>query len=185
MERFDIFAEQNGVGAPPEEPTVNGYRDGVGDGEYVSAVAPSPLLSSSPVKRQVESDEGSEPAGTTPPTKKRKADHDVDADAVYAAKLQAEENLRARPTRGANTRRAPPSKKRSKAKTAKRVKAEVDSDIDSGSETKKKVNRSGGFHVSFMSWCLLAMIADCLVETAQPFSRPLGVVGWRNHGTLF
>ncbi|OQD76081.1 hypothetical protein PENDEC_c005G03116 [Penicillium decumbens] len=144
MERFDIYAEKNGVGSPEETTASNGHKEG----DSASAV-PSPPPSSSPVKRDADSEEAS-PIGSEPPAKKRKpdADADVDADALYAAKLQAEENLRARPTRGGNTRRAAPSKKKSKAKTSKRVKAEDDSDIESGSETntKKEVNRTGGFH---------------------------------------
>lgn len=140
MERFDIFASNNGVHSP-EETSSNGHT------HATTAAVPSPPPSSSPVKRQAHSEDASEPASASPPPKKRKPDADVDADALFAAKLQAEENMRARPTRGANTRRAAPSKKRSKAKTAKRVKAEDDSDVDSGSETKKEVNRTGGFHV--------------------------------------
>ncbi|CAL5865940.1 uncharacterized protein PFLUO_LOCUS147 [Penicillium psychrofluorescens] len=141
MERFDIVAERNGVTASPEAaPTSNG----VGDDDSISVAVPSPPPSSSPVKRDPDSDDGSEPTRGGPPTKKRKPD--VDADALFAAKLQAEENLRARPTRGGGPRRTGPTKKRSKAKTAKRVKAEDDSDIESGSDTKKEVNRTGGFH---------------------------------------
>ncbi|OOQ91587.1 SWIB/MDM2 domain protein [Penicillium brasilianum] len=140
MERFDIFASNKGVHSP-EETSSNGHTN------VTTAVAvPSPPPSSSPVKRQAHSEEASEPASASPPPKKRKPDADVDADALFAAKLQAEENMRARPTRGANTRRAAPSKKKSKAKTSKRVKAEDDSDVDSGSDTKKEVNRTGGFH---------------------------------------
>ena len=149
MERFDIYAEKNGVGESPEEAAEetanNGHQD---DGDSASGV-PSPPPSSSPVKRQVESEEASDPSESSPPPKKLKPDADVDADALFAAKLQAEENLRARPTRGGNTRRAAPAKKKSKAKakTSKRVKAEDDSDVESGSDTKKEVNRTGGFHV--------------------------------------
>jgi upstream activation factor subunit UAF30 len=143
MERFDIFAGNNGVQSPEETTTSNGHAQA-----NTAAAVPSPPPSSSPVKRQTHSEEASEATSASPPPKKRKPDTDVDADALFAAKLQAEENMRARPTRGANTRRAAPSKKKSKAKTAKRVKAEDDSDVDSGSETKKEVNRTGGFHVS-------------------------------------
>lgn len=143
MERFDIFAGNNGVQSPEETTASNGHAHA-----NTAAAVPSPSPSSSPVKRQTHSEEASEPARASPPPKKRKPDTDVDADALFAAKLQAEENMRARPTRGASTRRAAPSKKKSKAKTAKRVKAEDDSDVDSGSETKKEVNRTGGFHVS-------------------------------------
>lgn len=142
MERFDIFASNNGFQSPEETTTSNGHTHANN-----AAAVPSPPPSSSPVKRQVNSEEASEPASTSPPPKKRKPDTDVDADALFAAKLQAEENMRARPTRGASTRRAAPTKKKSKAKTAKRVKAEDDSDVESGSDTKKEVNRSGGFHV--------------------------------------
>lgn len=142
MERFDIYAEKNGVGESPEEPDNNGHQDG----EATSTV-PSPPPSSSPVKRQVDSEEPSDPSAASPPPKKFKSDADVDADALFAAKLQAEENLRARPTRGGNTRRSAPAKKKGKAKTSKRVKAEDDSDVESGSDTKKEVNRTGGFHV--------------------------------------
>lgn len=145
MERFDIFASNKGVHSP-DETSSNGHTN------VTTAVAvPSPPPSSSPVKRQAHSEEASEPASASPPPKKRKPDADVDADALFAAKLQAEENMRARPTRGANTRRAAPSKKKSKAKTSKRVKAEDDSDVDSGSDTKKEVNRTGGFHVCLES----------------------------------
>ena len=149
MQRFDIFASKNGVGAAPEEPAES---NGLKAADSASAV-PSPPPSVSPVKRQAESEEASEPSAASPPPKKRKPEvnADVDADALFAAKLQAEENMRARPTRGSNTRRAAPVKKRSKAKTSKRVKAEDDSDIESGSDTKKEVNRSGGFHVSDLS----------------------------------
>lgn len=143
MERFDIYAAKNGVGASPEETAAsNGYKEGDS-----TAVVPSPPPSSSPVKRDADS-EGVSPAASEPPAKKHKPGADVDADALYAAKLQAEENMRARPTRGGNTRRAAPSKKKSKAKTSKTVKAEDDSEFESGSDTKKEVNRSGGFHVS-------------------------------------
>ncbi|KAJ5820435.1 hypothetical protein N7474_006026 [Penicillium riverlandense] len=167
MERFDIVAERNGVAASSEEaPTSNG----VGDGDSVSAAVPSPPPSSSPVKRDPDSDEGSEPTRGAPPTKKRKPD--VDADALFAAKLQAEENLRARPTRGGGPRRTAPTKKRSKAKTAKRIKAEDDSDIESGSDTKKEVNRTGGFHKPLnLSPPLSALLGEVTLSRPQTVKK--------------
>lgn len=156
MERFDIFADQDGVNASGDgdklaESTTNGHDN---SGGSVTPAEPSPsTLSASPQKRAVESEEPADsPDDTSPPAKKQKPDHDIDADALFAAKLQAEENLRARPTRGASTRRAAPVKKKvkpkSKTKTSKKVKAEDDSDVGSGSESgKKEVKRSGGFHV--------------------------------------
>lgn len=164
MERFDLYAAKNGAGVS-EEATSNGYNEG----DSVSAV-PSPPPSSSPVKRQAESEEASEPASMSPPPKKHKPDTDVDADALYAAKLQAEENLRARPTRGGNTRRAPATKKKNKAKTSKRVKAEDDSDVESGSDTKKEVKRTGGFHVRATPeiWDIEGLTS--FAETTQPLA---------------
>lgn len=144
MERFDRYADQNVVGGSAEEAaTSNGQHDG----DSASGAVPSPPPSSSPVKRQASSDGTSEPTSASPPAKKHKPDTDTDADAAFAAKLQAEENSRARPTRGGNVRRAAPAKKKSKAKTSKRVKAEDDSDVASGEETKREVNRNTGFHV--------------------------------------
>lgn len=149
MERFDVFAakrQQEPSPAEPPAPTSNGHH-----AHDSTAAIPSSSLagSASPQKRLPDSDDHSDVSTKTPPAKKKKAKkEDVDADAVYAAKLQAEENMRARTTRGANTRKAAPVKRKTKAKTSSKVKAEDDSDLDSSSGTaKKEVNRSGGFHV--------------------------------------
>ncbi|KAL5336283.1 SWIB/MDM2 domain-containing protein [Aspergillus crustosus] len=144
MNRFDLFAEKKGIGAPA---TTNGDEP---HPDSATPVEPSsPSQSSTTQKRKADSIESDYRSSKTPPPKiqKQKLSHSVDADAVYAAKLQAEENLRARTTRGAGTRKsAPTKKKKATAKAAKRVKAEDDSDIGSGSDSGKKVNRSGGFH---------------------------------------
>ncbi|KAJ5484398.1 hypothetical protein N7453_012352 [Penicillium expansum] len=125
-----------------------------------------------PVKRQASSDSTSEPASASPPAKKQKPDTDTDADAVFAAKLQAEENSRARPTRGGNTRRAAPVKKKSKAKTSKRVKAEDDSDIGSGDEPKKEVNRNTGFHKPMnLSEPLSALLGEPTLSRPQTVKK--------------
>jgi upstream activation factor subunit UAF30 len=159
MERFDIFAAKGGIDVPSEPTavtpaTTNGHKK---DPDSMTPADPSsPAQSSVSQKRQADSEDRSDLSSKTPPAKKPKPDHDVDADALYAAKLQAEENMRARPTRGASTRKAQPAvkkKKTTKAKTSKKVKAEDDSDLDSGSEENKKVNRSGGFHVWANSSC--------------------------------
>jgi hypothetical protein len=87
-----------------------------------------------------------------PPKKKRKQ---ADSDAKLAARLQAEENSRARPSRGGVVKKAVVSRKKAspKKKSAAKVKADDDSDIelDSNGEA-KEVNRKGGFHVRH---CLL------------------------------
>ncbi|KAB8233454.1 hypothetical protein ETB97_000712 [Aspergillus alliaceus] len=162
MERFDIFAENGGIGASPEAaaPATNGHSS------TTPVEASSPTQSSKSHKRQTDSVERE--SDRTPPVKKQKPDHDVDADALFAAKLQAEENMRARPTRGASTRKAQPVKKKTtKAKTSKKVKAEDDSDVDSGSET-KKVNRSGGFHKPLT----LSPALSALLGGEESLSRP-------------
>jgi upstream activation factor subunit UAF30 len=153
MERFDIFAQRNGVGTSHEQPTpstetINGHDSN--DVSVTPATQSSPQSTSSPQKRPADHGDAQESETKTPPPKKRKPDHDIDADALFAAKLQAEENMRARPTRGSALRKTIPVKKKAKSKTSKKVKAEDDSDLDSTSEvgTKKEVNRSGGFHVS-------------------------------------
>ena len=76
----------------------------------------------------------------------------MDDDAAFAARLQAEENSRARPTRGGVNKKAIPAKKKKrtpKKKGSEKIKPEDDSDLEgSGDEAAdKKVNRNGGFHV--------------------------------------
>ncbi|KAE8152407.1 SWIB-domain-containing protein [Aspergillus avenaceus] len=161
MERFDIFAENDGVGASPEAaaPATNGHSS-------ATPVEPSsPAQSSRSHKRQADSEERD--SNNTPPAKKVKPEHDVDADALFAAKLQAEENMRARPTRGASTRKVQPVKKKTKTKTSKKVKVEDDSDVESGTET-KKVNRSGGFHKPLT----LSPALSALLGGEESLSRP-------------
>lgn len=166
MQRFDIFADQsNVVAATPEkpvsEPAVNGHisatsntssreqNNSITPAPAATSISPAPPSSSSAQKRSVDPEGVSDVTEPIQPKKKRK-DAFVDSDAAFAAKLQAEENLRARPTRGGNTRKAAPAKKKKTSKTSKKVKASDDSDVDaSGTEVKKEVNRTGGFHVSF------------------------------------
>lgn len=99
---------------------------------------------SSPTKREADSDEVSDVVDTPPPKKKLKAT--VDADAAFAAKLQAEEDKMARPTRGGASRKAAPTKKKKKPKK-ERITASDDSEIDT-SEKESKPKRDTGFHVS-------------------------------------
>jgi len=155
VERFDIInakrnAASNTDGTNGLEPVANGH---VSDDPLPSIEKPStPPSSASPsstTKRKAIESDGLPDSVASTPKKKRKPE--ADADAVLAAKLQAEENLRARPTRGGNTRKAAPAKKKkspskSKAKTSKKVKAEDDSDIDDSGSEEKKVNRNTGFH---------------------------------------
>jgi hypothetical protein len=146
MERFDIFsARMNETSAPvasvedsePALPT-NGHHD-------------SPVSmpdAATPLKRSAESEEISDMANGSPPKKKRKPS--MDADALYAAKLQAEEDKLARPTRGGNSRKSAPARKKKspKKKTSARVRASDDSDLEDSESGEKKPLKNTGFHVS-------------------------------------
>jgi upstream activation factor subunit UAF30 len=92
--------------------------------------------------------EDSEPEAR-PKKKQRKSN--ADSDAKLAAMLQAQENSRGRATRGAVNKKPGQIKKRvtPKKKSAAKIKAADDSDmeLDENGE-KKEVVRKGGFHVS-------------------------------------
>ena len=149
MERFDLFnaRQQNGNHVPVQSvekqeptPTTNGYHD------VVKPEPRSPPTSASPTKRDADSSEMSELADQAPSAKKRKTK--VEDDAALAARLQAEEERMARPTRGGTSRKAAPTKKKTpkkKQKTSARVGASDDSDIDSSESPKPQ--RNTGFHV--------------------------------------
>ena len=147
MARFDKFmAEKNAT------PVTNGHAASVKDeSEQHVEKASSPGRKMNQ-KRESDDEDLSDVPDTPPRKKKRKPEPAVDDDAAFAARLQAEENVRARPTRGGATRKAAVVKKKKgpKKKTSSKVKAEDDSDVEgSGSEAEeKKVNRSGGFHVN-------------------------------------
>jgi len=62
--------------------------------------------------------------------------------------LQAQENSRARPTRGGVNKKATP-KRKPKKKSEKKVKADDDSEVELNSEGEVKAKpKRGGFHVS-------------------------------------
>lgn len=156
MARFDKFNAEKNLSPKVEEVTI---PKPLTNGHTVVAKqenpAPAKHAAPPPSKVRPEKEERDEDALSdvidTPPKKKRKAEP-LDEDALFAARLQAEENSRARPTRGGTNRKgAIIKKKRSpvKKKTAKKIKSEDDSNIeDSGSDVEdRKVNRSGGFHV--------------------------------------
>lgn len=162
MERFDIFnaradkppapatsvdatvsASNTEAAATPEPKsevkpvaTTNGHR-----------ASPASLPDASPMKRSADSEDAPEMANGSPAKKRRKPS--MDADAVYAAKLQAEEDKLARPTRGGNSRKTAPAKKKKtpKKKTSARIRASDDSDVDDSESGEKKPQRTTGFHV--------------------------------------
>lgn len=101
----------------------------------------------------------------SPPAKKRKSpkgSKEVD-DAKLAAMLQAQENSRARATRGGGTKKKVVQKKKTpKKKSADKIKADDDSELElnSDGEVKEKVKK-GGFHKQFH---LSAPLADLVGE---------------------
>lgn len=146
MERFDIFnARQNGDTEPTEsvEPTTASKTNG-------HAKSRSRSASETGQKREAEdSESSSDVVDDAPPKKKRKENKDTakETDAEIAARLQAQEDRAARPTRGAAPRKAAPAKKKKtpKKKTATRITGSDDSDVEEGG-TERKVNRETGFH---------------------------------------
>src|SRR3954470_2865685 len=80
---------------------------------YVNSPASMPNAATPP-KRSADSDDISEMANGSPPKKKRRPS--IDADALYAAKLQAEEDKLARPIRGGSSRKSAPAKKKKSPK---------------------------------------------------------------------
>lgn len=163
MARFDKFIVEQSAPA-----RTNGHVSDVKIEESKSPEA-TPLQASperTPVSKREASeiDESSEAVDVPPPKHKRKRTP-TDDDAAFAAKLQAEENVRARPTRGGGPKKVAPVKKKKtpKKKTAVRVDAADDSDLDSEA-AEKKVNRSGGFHVGGLFG---------RVSQANPLQKPL------------
>jgi upstream activation factor subunit UAF30 len=130
LQRFDI-AEANGTHTTP-----NGTKYNL-----------PPAATNG--KRSPPSDEPSS-ASSPRPKKHRPSKSIEDADAAYAARLQAEENGRARSTRGGGVTKRKPIVKRTpfkKVKTKSKAKVGSDDDSDAASGAEKEVTRTGGFHV--------------------------------------
>jgi upstream activation factor subunit UAF30 len=140
-----------------------------------NGASPSPS-DSSPQKRKEPSDESdlSDVVDERPKKKKaRKQDAEED-DAAYAARLQREENSRARPTRAGATRKAAPVKRKKKST----VKVKDGSDVETNGESKP---RTGGFHVSLRISCFptIRMLTQRNTETHEPVRTSFGLA-WRD-----
>ncbi|KAH8645985.1 hypothetical protein BGZ60DRAFT_424698 [Tricladium varicosporioides] len=173
LERFDRASQTaNNIPVPSTEtatpPTSNGNH------VKVEKVKPEPTPSSeessrgisTPATKTEDSDADSELVDDSPPKKRRKQAKPVD-DAKLAAMLQAQENSRARPTRGGANKKAP-MRKKPKKKSEKKIKKDEDSELelDSNGEVKEKVKK-GGFHKQYH---LSAHLADLVGEPT--LSRP-------------
>lgn len=148
MARFDkSMAESQKAEEPPQ---TNGHAPSSPEG---SALSETPKSDSPAVTKKHKHDSDDEALSDVidSPKSKKKRKLEQDSDAAYAAKLQAMENSRMRSTRGGGAKTSKPVKRKTpKKKSAGRIKAEDDSDMEaSGSDVKeKKINRNTGFHVS-------------------------------------
>jgi hypothetical protein len=121
--------------------------------------SPSPSTPSASVAK---SEPDSDSEEISPPKKKRKANKEVD-DAKLAAMLQAQENSRARSTRGGGSKKVnkvakKPRKKREKS--AKKIKADDDSEVELGSDGEVKQKEKGGFHKQYHLSVALAELVN-------------------------
>ena len=145
MARFDKFVIEKNA-----KRSTNDHTEAKEEETQESTVKPPSIIWKVQPKQESDRERPADVSDNLPRKKKRKVEPVVDDDAAYAAKLQAEENIRARPTRGGATRKAAPIKKKksTKKKTSSKVRAEDDSDIDGSGSDEKKINRKGGFHAS-------------------------------------
>ena len=176
MARFDKFMPEKSTA-----PQINGHTSEVksepsDSPENTIKASASPAPKREP-KHESEDDDLSDAPTEPSPKKKRKVERFVDEDAAFAAKLQAEENSRARTTRNGINKKAPVKKKsRPKKKTATKVRNEDDSDIDSGSgAADRTINRSGAFHVGFPLLGKHCRPKELIIqtETLRPLPSPL------------
>ncbi|KAI4743178.1 SWIB-domain-containing protein [Aureobasidium sp. EXF-12298] len=130
-----------------------------------NGASPSPS-DSSPQKRKEPSDGSdlSDVVDERPKKKARKQDAEED-DAAYAARLQREENSRARPTRAGATRKAAPVKRKKKSA----VKVKDGSDVETNGESKP---RTGGFHKPMnLSEPLSALLGETQLSRPQTVKK--------------
>lgn len=132
-----------------------------------SSLPPVASIPEPKVKRPLDDFGNGDDESTPKPKKKVKKEAAVDSDdAAYAARLQAEENSLARPTRGGATRKRAPLKKvagspsKTKKKSSTKIKASDDSDVGTGEEGETK--KSGAFHKPY---ALSQPLADLVGES--------------------
>ena len=134
MQRFDHFQEARANESKPKVQSNGGHVK-------AESISSRPSKRPSPDDHDDDTDAPSEKAG-------KKSE---DADAAYAARLQAELNNADRPTRGGGPRKSKSNstaKRTPKKKSSARIKSDDDSDIGSGSDVEDKPKRTGAFHVS-------------------------------------
>ncbi|KAB8336916.1 hypothetical protein FH972_021222 [Carpinus fangiana] len=141
--------------------------------------------SHSPVsaKREASSDTSDVIDDARPKKKTKRVE--AETDAALAARLQAEEDRRQRATRGGGSRtKRPPvkaktPKKHAKTKSASKISANDDSDVESGSMDDKPVKKNGAFHVRAFPTPIWRLIADVQTETTESL-RTVVTASWRD-----
>ena len=153
MTRFDKFHAETSAppsspgGSPPHSSRNGQVAQDDSSSDVVQRKKTSPLAAGQNGKQGETAPSVGYESLSKPPKKKRKVAA-TDDDARLAAMLQAEENSRSRPTRGAAARKVPSIKKR-KGSSKNKSRAEQDSSAESESGEKKKraSNKNGAFHV--------------------------------------
>jgi len=167
-QRFDKFTARKEAenGQPLSAPVTNGSA--------THKATPNPRVkseSATPSKREGSSDLSDLVDSASP--KKKAKQRATEDDAAYAARLQAELNNSARPTRGGGPKPKPaPKKKTPKKKSANKVTAEDDSDVESNGDDAEKSERGGAFNKPMY---LSQPLKDLLGE--EKLSRPKTVKG--------
>ena len=186
-ERFEQITEAKA--------SVEGHTNTNGTSAHLpSSQLTAPSASASPVKheRSTEASELDDDAAKPPAKKKAKKSkpEDLDDDAVYAARLQAEMNNSARPTRGGGAKpkaSKPVSKKKTpKKKSANKISAEDDSDIEDASDDNdgQTTERGGAFNVR----SLLSAHGPTPLIVSPEAHVPIGASersAWRGYSTSF
>ncbi|KAI5282658.1 hypothetical protein KEM54_002653, partial [Ascosphaera aggregata] len=152
MQRFDAYVaaeeEANRTETPPQHSDAD-----VDATDSMAAAAPKRSAANSEVT-----------AGSEERAAKKKRRNSVESDAALAAKLQAEENLTRRQTRGAGSREATtPKKKTKKIKSAKKMNDE--NEVEASDEAPI---RNTGFHKPMA----LSPALSSLLDGVETLSRP-------------
>ena len=149
-ERFDKILErqQNGddIEAIEPVPTVNGVNHRAAD-HMNSATPPAYKRKASEEEDDDLSDVVDSPAPKKAKSKGPRPGEELESDEKMAARLQAELNAPARATRGAGTKRKTPVKRDKKTKKKSATKVRDDDDLDSEDGEKPEKEKKGGFHV--------------------------------------
>jgi upstream activation factor subunit UAF30 len=167
MQRFDVAAAN---GPPSPVAATNGVKTEPADdkpSKTTNGKRPLPHMTASTNGKRPSPPTDSSSASSPRPAKKqhRSQPSMEDLDAAYAARLQAEENGRARTTRGGTKgagagggkKGGSPAKREGKAKKRKsKSKAKVESGEESegDGEPKEEKERKGGFHVGTLLLCV-------------------------------